>query len=146
MSEDFMSKAKRLVQEVRDDKADVYVVWFSKTLQNWKALLSTDIPDGLYYEVTYNGDLKEAYVDTYSKVSNVAIKDGKNTKRGIEITAHATYVPTEDENQSFEDALEADKEAITNDPGILVEAIAFYPTTLEVREVQVPVDFENNGG
>ena len=35
---------------------DVYVVWMCKTLQNNKALLSTTIPDGMYYEVTYNGD------------------------------------------------------------------------------------------
>lgn len=49
---------------------DIYIVWFSKTLQNWKALLSTDLHDGLYYEVTYNGDKHSAYVDTYKKQSN----------------------------------------------------------------------------
>ena len=49
---------------------DIYIVWFSKTLQNWKALLSTDLRDGLYYEVTYNGDKHSAYVDTYKKQSN----------------------------------------------------------------------------
>ena len=62
----------------RPDQPDVtadnfYVVWFSKTLQNWKALVSTDIEPGLYYEVTFNGDKQETYVDTYQKVSNVAI-------------------------------------------------------------------------
>ena len=46
---------------------DVYIVWFSKTLQNWKALVSTNIPDGMYYEVTYNGDKQETYVDVYKK-------------------------------------------------------------------------------
>ena len=35
---------------------DVYVVWFSKTLQNWKALVSTTVMDGMYYEITHNGD------------------------------------------------------------------------------------------
>ena len=35
---------------------DVYVVWSCKTLQNSKALLSTTVPDGMYYELTYNGD------------------------------------------------------------------------------------------
>ena len=50
------------VQIVLDD---VYIVWFCKTLQNWKALLSTTLPDGMYYEVTYNGDKKEVYLDTY---------------------------------------------------------------------------------
>lgn len=34
---------------------EVYVVWFSKTLGNWKALVSTTLPDGMYYEITYNG-------------------------------------------------------------------------------------------
>lgn len=32
---------------------DVYIVWFCKVLQNWKALVSTTLPDGMYYEVTY---------------------------------------------------------------------------------------------
>jgi Family of unknown function (DUF6275) len=50
---------------------DVYVVWFCKTLQNWKALLSTTLPNGMYYEVTYNGDKEEAYVDAYLKVNNM---------------------------------------------------------------------------
>lgn len=56
-------------------KEDVYVVWFCKTLQNWKALLSTTISDGMYYEVTYNGDKKEAYIDAYKKWENVCVKD-----------------------------------------------------------------------
>ena len=46
---------------------DIYIVWFCKTLQNWKALLSTTLPDGMYYEVTYNGDKKEVYLDAYKK-------------------------------------------------------------------------------
>lgn len=40
---------------------DVYVVWSCKTLQNSKALLSTTVPDGMYYELTYNGDKHELY-------------------------------------------------------------------------------------
>ena len=52
---------------------DVYVVWFCKTLQNWKALLSTTLPDGMYYEVTYNGDKKEVYLDAYKKFENQKI-------------------------------------------------------------------------
>ena len=54
---------------------DVYVVWFCKTLQNWKALLSTNVSDGMYYEVTYNGDKKETYLDAYKKWENCCIKD-----------------------------------------------------------------------
>ena len=54
---------------------EIYVVWFSKTLQNWKALLSTTLPDGMYYEVTHNGDAKETYIDAYKKFENVCIPD-----------------------------------------------------------------------
>lgn len=53
---------------------DVYIVWSCKTLQNWKALISTVLPDGMYYEVTYNGDKKEAYLDAYKKFANVKIE------------------------------------------------------------------------
>ena len=52
---------------------DGYVVWSCKTLQNNKALLSTTLPDGMYYEITYNGDKNEAYVDAYKKFENFAI-------------------------------------------------------------------------
>ena len=38
---------------------NVFIVWSCKTLQNNKALLSTKVPDGMYYELTYNGDKKE---------------------------------------------------------------------------------------
>lgn len=53
---------------------DVYVVWSCKTLQNNKALLSTPIPDGLYYEITHNGDKNETYVDVYKKWENFVLK------------------------------------------------------------------------
>lgn len=51
----------------------VYIVWQCKTLQNWKFLISTDIPDGMYYEVTYNGDKDEWYLDAYKKFENRCI-------------------------------------------------------------------------
>ena len=50
---------------------DVYVVWYCKTLQNHKALLSTPVSDGMYYEVTYNGDKNEIYFDAYKKWENI---------------------------------------------------------------------------
>lgn len=53
---------------------DVFVVWMCKTLQNNKALLSTTLPDGMYYEITYNGDKDEAYVDAYKKWENFVVK------------------------------------------------------------------------
>ena len=55
---------------------DVYVVWLNRTLQNNKALLSTTISDGMYYEVTYNGDKKELYFDAYKHISNNEFKLG----------------------------------------------------------------------
>lgn len=55
-------------------KDDVYVVWFCKTLQNWKALLSTNVADGMYYEITHNGDKNETYVDVYKKWENFCVK------------------------------------------------------------------------
>lgn len=53
---------------------DVYVVWYCKTLQNWKALASTTLFDGMYYEITINGDKQEMYLDAYKKFENRAIK------------------------------------------------------------------------
>jgi len=52
---------------------NVYLVWVCKALQNNKALLATTKPDGMYFEVTYNGDKNEMYLDAYSKVENVLI-------------------------------------------------------------------------
>ena len=52
---------------------DVFIVWMCKTLQNSKALASTTLFDGMYYELTYNGDKKELYVDAYKKWENVCI-------------------------------------------------------------------------
>ena len=42
---------------------DVFIVWQVKALQNWKVLASTTLFDGMYYEITYNGDKGEAYID-----------------------------------------------------------------------------------
>ena len=52
---------------------EVYIVWKCKVLQNWKYLISTTLPDGMYYEMTYNGDKKEWYLDAYQKFENVRI-------------------------------------------------------------------------
>lgn len=84
----YHKKAKRLVAEAFNDRElyiltatpdDFYVTWFAKVLGNWKALVSTDLIDGAYFEVTYDGDKKQAYVDYYNKVSNTVITDEKYT-------------------------------------------------------------------
>ena len=53
----------------------VFVVWMTKVLQNNKALLSTTIPDGMYYEATWNGDKNEGYLDAYKKWKNLVFKE-----------------------------------------------------------------------
>jgi len=50
---------------------DVYVVWFAYTLGSWKALCSTSVADGRYYEVTYSREKEKGFVDTYRKTHNV---------------------------------------------------------------------------
>ena len=80
-----LEKAKNIVVEyfnshvdVTDKKQitseDVFIVWFCKTLQNWKALVSTNVSDGMYYEITYNGDKNETYVDVYKKWQNYTVR------------------------------------------------------------------------
>ena len=66
----------RVHLEITDPEPEfaVYPVWLSKTLQNNKALFSTTLPDGMYYELTYNGDKDEIYLDAYKKIENRAIE------------------------------------------------------------------------
>lgn len=68
--EEEMDKSDTL--ELTDE--DIYVVWSAKVLQNNKALLSTNLMDGMYYELTYNGDKNELYLDAYKKWKNKCIK------------------------------------------------------------------------
>ena len=75
--------------EKKDNKKinikDVYVVWMCKTLKNSKALLSTNVSDEMYYEITYNGDKDEIYFDAYKKWENILIpKEKFNDKVEVE--------------------------------------------------------------
>lgn len=54
---------------------EVYIVWKCKALQNWKYLISSSLFDGMYYELTYNGDKKEWYLDAYKKFENKVITE-----------------------------------------------------------------------
>lgn len=85
----FIKKCKEIVRDYYNDRAEVdtddkittdfvFVVWFCKTLQNSKALLGTCIPDGMYYEITYDGDLMAFYLDAYKKWQNVCINTLEN--------------------------------------------------------------------
>ena len=58
----------------KEEKFNVYVVWQCYILGNIKALLTTTLPDGMYYEVTYNGEKDEFYLDAYKKFDNKCIK------------------------------------------------------------------------
>lgn len=82
-NEKFINKCKEIVKKYEMDhldksddvpEFDVFVVWQCKTLQNNKALLSTTLFNGKYYECTYNGDKKELYFDAYKKFENKCIK------------------------------------------------------------------------
>ena len=81
---DFVALVKKTVAEYANkhlDKADgkqiteddVFIVWMCKTLQNSKALASTTLFDGMYYELTYNGNKGELYVDAYKKWENFMV-------------------------------------------------------------------------
>ena len=72
---DYFNSHVDVTDGVQISLEDVYVVWFSKTLQNWKALVSTTVPDNKYYELTYNGDKGETYIDVYVKLDNQVVKD-----------------------------------------------------------------------
>lgn len=54
---------------------EVYIVWKCKTLQNWKYLISTTLYDGMYYELTFDGDKDQWYLDAYKRFENVVIKN-----------------------------------------------------------------------
>ena len=80
-----LKKAKRMAMHVYNVNAtreiyppitedQIVIVWFSKVLQNWKAMVTTTVPlESAYFEVTYNGDKNETYVDMYFKHSNTVI-------------------------------------------------------------------------
>lgn len=74
---------RHLDQTDHEPEFDVYVVWFSKTLQNWKALISTTLPDGMYYEVTHNGDKSESYLDVYKKFENMTVGEMGDVKPSL---------------------------------------------------------------
>ena len=91
-NEAMMNRAKQLVVDyfnahvdVTDGKRltieDVFIVWFSKTINNWKALCATSNSDGLYYEITHNGYRSETYCDVYKKIGKATYADPTSAKK-----------------------------------------------------------------
>lgn len=82
MESQFMKTARELLvkyySKIKPIEYDeTFVVWFCKTLQNWKVLLATTKQDGMYFEVTHNGDTGEIYLDAYVKKENVVFPGSK---------------------------------------------------------------------
>ena len=81
-SEKFMLIAKDMVKRyeiennsnaiVKYGKPEPYIVWFCYELGHMKALLSTQLPNNMYYEITYNSAKDQIYFDAYTKVENIA--------------------------------------------------------------------------
>lgn len=89
-SDRFINYAKELVRDyaynhldIQDGISlsdfDVYIVWYAYELGHNKALVSTTLSDGMYYEVTYNSNKNEVYLDAYKKFENKCITLEGNT-------------------------------------------------------------------
>lgn len=90
---DYINKAKQMVQDYVDStfaqhnpgavrlEYGIYVERFDKVLQNWKANLGTTMPDGMFYQITYDGNKKCAYFDAYKKTENFTIWDATGPER-----------------------------------------------------------------
>lgn len=75
---DYYNERVEKTDKFKINEEDIFIVWSCKTLQNNKALVSTTVSDGMYYELTYNGDKKELYLDAYKKWENKCIKVEEN--------------------------------------------------------------------
>lgn len=71
---DYFNERAEKTDNIKISEENVFIVWSCKTLQNNKAMISTTVSDGMYYELTYNGDKKELYLDAYKKWENRCIK------------------------------------------------------------------------
>lgn len=80
-SQEYETKCKKALVKILKEKYesnlktdDLHLVWFAKTLQNFKCVLIDLLDNQRYYECTYNGDKDELYVDIYEKQYNVCLK------------------------------------------------------------------------
>lgn len=80
-------ESKKAVMQVIDTEKypdmteeGLYLIWSSKTLDNWKAQVSSDIEGFPLYEITHNGNKNETYVDVYTKQSNHKLVNNEGEK------------------------------------------------------------------
>lgn len=73
-------KVFKLIYDYLNDKYentdinDMFIVWSCYILGNRKYLVGVK-NSSKYFEVTYNMNKKEWYIDEYNKVNNICIKD-----------------------------------------------------------------------
>ena len=81
-TEEFLNKCEKIVRDYTNESLtyspytmpfEVYIVWYCKTLQNHKAIMTTSYINGIIFELTYNGDKNQLYVDIYNKSENKCI-------------------------------------------------------------------------
>ena len=78
-----IDKAKQIVRDYiaqhiepnPDADPAIFVVWQAAVLQNFKCLIATTLPYGMYFELTYDGDRRRWYFDAYRKTENRVIPD-----------------------------------------------------------------------
>lgn len=78
-------------------KDHTFVVKSSFILGNWKVWVSTTVPDGMYYEVTYDKAKGRTYLDAYKKFNNVCYFDVPievETQDVMDVLAEAAASPT----------------------------------------------------
>ena len=56
-----------------------HVVWFTKTMGHWKAVVESQQAARLSWTVTYNDDLNEAYIIVWKKLTMVKVAMGEDT-------------------------------------------------------------------
>ena len=65
-----INKLEKEFNEPKMSIKELHLVWFSKTLQNFKCIIIDSRKNQRLYECTFNGDKKELYIDFYDKQKN----------------------------------------------------------------------------
>lgn len=67
---DTMKEGMDVTDNVTFTPDDIYMVTCAYVLGNIKGMFSSTLPNGKYYEVTYNAHTSEMYIDEYVKFKN----------------------------------------------------------------------------